>query len=168
MFREPTQTITSSQRSYRRRFGSLRWLKASEHLGISVQGPYSSERSDAGNSHSCPPRPEFVVPFSITILQLTRICMIPNTHHATDTYFFAERTFPKKKNKLNSPGVRGYSQFRAHAESKFLHYWGSSTGSSRPSHRPLSRLPSLLAQRRQPMPRSACSRQALAKQLLAF
>lgn len=122
-------------------------------------------RSDAGNSQSCPPTPEFVVPFSTIILQLTGICMIPNTQHATDASF-GRAHFPEKK--LNSPRVRGYSQFRAPVESKFLHYWSSSTGSSRPSHRPLSRLPSLLAQRRQPMPRSACSPQALAKQPLAF
>lgn len=39
--REPTQTITSSRGSHLRGFGSLRWLRDSEHptLDNRVQGP---------------------------------------------------------------------------------------------------------------------------------
>lgn len=92
----------------------------------------------ASNSHPCSPRAEFAVHNrQALLLQPSRICMITHTHthHATDTPF--GRAILPGKTHFDRPRVGGYSQFRSHAESKFLHYLGSySTGSSRPSHCP--------------------------------
>lgn len=107
--REPTQTTASSQQSYRRHFGSLSWLRASEHptLDMSVQGRESGERSDAANSQ---------VPLQLSLWSLSPqplgICSAANTYlhdsptHTTPlTPLLAERTTPKKQ--VRQPRSKG-------------------------------------------------------------